>query len=463
MEIMKENLTASLSRDSQKENRSVLKAQIILVLLICCWFAFWASELPYNKAPDEMMRYLIPSYIYNHLSLPSGYDAEAIYVIGNWSYAFYPQMLGAIISAFFMHVMNLFHSTPETLLWAARLTSVLFGGITVFFTGRSIYKLSNNFGLSLLGMVFLGFLPQFTFLSCYVNNDVIAAAGASIIVYAMIDTCFEAWSYKHSIYLSLGFIICGLGYMNSYGFILVGGLFFLIVNFFNLKHKITDKKVFYKNFALIFCLSAIAIFPFLIRNYLLYKDIFGMRVFREEYLKWLDTKDGYVLQHPYESGNLLAMLGDSHFREYTLDSFIGLFGYMSIKLTDAYYTFYYWIFGLGIVAFIVQLVQGRFAKAKDAIVTSRKRMAFSLIALGCLITFGLHWYYALKIDYQPQGRYIMAIIAPFMIMLTLGFEKMIDFLIQPDKKKYVYLILILVFITINVLIHNEYFLLSKTI
>ncbi|MDH6364369.1 hypothetical protein M2139_001326 [Enterococcus sp. PF1-24] len=455
--MQEKNLTNEL-----KQKQLVLTIQIIFVLMICSCFAIWAWELPYNQAPDEMMRYQIPTYIFNHSSLPTGYDQEAIYILGNWSYAFYPQMLGAIISAFFMQVMNLFRSTPEALLWAARLTSVLFGGITVFFTGKSIYKLSNNLGLSLLGMGLLGFLPQFTFLSCYVNNDVIAAAGASMIVYTMIATCFEPWRYRHSIYLSLGFIICALGYLNSYSFILVGGIFFLLINFFNIKHQVTDKKVFYKNFALIFCLSALAIFPFLIRNYLLYKDFFGMQVFHEEYMKWV-AENGTTLQKPYELGNLLAMLTDPHFKSFTLQSFIGFFGYMSIRLDIKYYQIYYCLFGTGILAFVVQSIQKHFQQETPNLVIQRKRIAFILIMLGCLITFGLHWYYCLKIDYQPQGRYIMAIVAPFIIMITFGFEKIINFFIQPTKKSYIYLFILMSYILINVLIHNYYFLLSQNI
>lgn len=78
-----------------KKKISLHKLIFIATLgVIAVYYLIWAAGLKFNGNPDELMRYLVPKYIYNHGNLPTGYDKEAVYQLGNWSYAFYPQMLG---------------------------------------------------------------------------------------------------------------------------------------------------------------------------------------------------------------------------------------------------------------------------------------------------------------------------------------------------------------------------------
>ena len=45
--------------------------------------------------------------------------------------------------------------------------------------------------------------------------------------------------------------------------------------------------------------------------------------------------------------------------------------------------------------------------------------------LSVLIPMGLCIYYSYTSDYQPQGRYIMPMLIPFMYYTALGFQKLI--------------------------------------
>lgn len=431
--------------------------QLGVIFLICLWCCHIAYQLPMDQAPDEGMRYLIPKYIYSHHTLPTGYDKEAVYELGNWSYAFYPQLLGAILSAGFMRVMAIFSASEHALLFAARMTSVLFSAIALYFTSQSILKLTKNRAASLLGLIALGLMPQYTFLSSYVNNDIIAVAGASLVVYAMICAVNEGWNFKESLLLSAGFIICALGYLNSYSFILCGGLFFLIFNLIAIQKKKTTQALFWKNFALIFVLCAVCIFPFLIRNYLLYHDIFGMSAFREAYMQWLED-GGKVLQKPYHS--LTKLMGDQGFKDATFQSFVGRFGYMTIPMGQPYYLFFKWIFGLGVFGFLLQTLKNRKTALLENADKAMKRLAFAMVLSACLITFGLQIYYTLFIDYQPQGRYIMSIAPALFIAVSIGFAYYIDWLIKPDKKLIVYLILIAAYIAVHYLAYKNFLLRS---
>ena len=145
--------------------------------LIFIYYVFLAYNLAYNVNPDEKMRFLLPKYIYMHNQLPNGYDRGAMLNYGNWSYAFYPQWLGSLFSALFMKLFALFSTRVRVLLLGARLSSVLFGMLTIFFVFLSLRKLCMSKRKALTGAVLTGLLPQFTYLACYVNNDIIACSG----------------------------------------------------------------------------------------------------------------------------------------------------------------------------------------------------------------------------------------------------------------------------------------------
>lgn len=438
-----------------KVNKRFTYYQISILLLAAIVYVTWAYKIGFNNGPDELMRYQVPLYIYNHKELPTGYDPEVIYHIGNWSYAFYPQLLGAIVSAIFMFMMSIFKSSDFALVFAARMASVLFGLVAVFFLGKSLFKLFNKIGIALLGMILLAFLPQFTFLCAYVNNDIIAVAGTSLIIYAMISSLKESWTVKNSIFLAVGFIVCCLGYMNSYGFVAVGGCYFLISSYMDMKHEVISRKNFIKNFILIFLLTAICVFPFLIRNYLLYKDIFGMSVFRKEYMRWL-SEGGDILQKPFKNqGSLSQLIFSRESNDMIRYSFIGLFGYMSIIMGNAYYLFYSWIAVIGVGGTCLGVKKQKWDSLGKGYSSKLMQIVIWLV-IGVIITISLHVYYSFMIDYQPQGRYIMSIAIPLVLLISYGMNKILDYFIYQSKQKYVLFIFLITYIYMNYLISITY-------
>lgn len=87
------------------------RAWSLLPYLACAVFYIWIAtriEISgfYTSAPDEKMRSLVPLAIAHGNIFPSGYDPEVIPEAGNWSYAFYPQMAAAYLSAGFMAISN---------------------------------------------------------------------------------------------------------------------------------------------------------------------------------------------------------------------------------------------------------------------------------------------------------------------------------------------------------------------
>lgn len=138
---------------------------------------------------------LIPEYIVSHHTLPNGMEESVRHPLWGFSYALYPY-LTAIISSVFMAITSLFTKSAAALLTAARLTSVLSGTgtlIVVFLIGEELFERRES---ALLGGIFVGFLPQFVFLSCYVNNDSFAVFTVALIIYFWIRGMKSAFCKK---------------------------------------------------------------------------------------------------------------------------------------------------------------------------------------------------------------------------------------------------------------------------
>ena len=433
--------------------------QVLIVLSAIGLYIWWARVITFDEntlthAPDERMRFMIPNFIYTFGRLPTGYDPEVIHKMGNWSYAFFPQFLGPIISAVFMRMMSIVHDSQNALVFAARLTSVLSGTVAIFFVNRTIFVLTKNKIYSILGMTLLAFWPQFAFLSSYVNNDIIALAGISIMCYSIARSINEGWSVKISITLAVGMTICLLSYMNSYGFVLAFGIYYILTNIMGVKKQIVTVKEFCTSFVIIFSIVSILCFPFFIRNAMLYNgDFFGLTTFRQESINWgqnegliwateqakawsvehsvpwdentialwlsHNTNLGYsnhtiMMSNPYQ-GSLFSLIRNIGFINTTYQSFISAFGSMTIFLPSIFYSIYGLVIGIALIG----LLRFKFHNINTSL--------FVLSCfLGVLITFALHLIYVLTGDFQAQGRYIISILVPLVICSTYGFKSILS-------------------------------------
>ena len=137
----------------------------------------------------------------------------------------------------FIKLASLFGVSGDGLIYAARLTSVLFGLVSVYCVGKiaeTIAQYKRVRGVKLFGlgaMALLAVWPQFAYLSAYVNNDIIAFAGVAIITFAVLKGVLMGWNRRAALLLGAGATVCILGYTNAYGFVLMGGIVFLISAF----------------------------------------------------------------------------------------------------------------------------------------------------------------------------------------------------------------------------------------
>lgn len=207
-------------------------AKYMLIFGFFCISFGTSIFLKTEHAPDEAMRMLIPEYIVSHHTLPNGMEESVRHPLWGFSYALYPY-LTAIISSVFMAITSLFTKSAAALLTAARLTSVLSGTgtlIVVFLIGEELFERRES---ALLGGIFVGFLPQFVFLSCYVNNDSFAVFTVALIIYFWIRGMKSAFCKKDCIGLGAGCGLCALSYYNAYAYLLCSILLFfaLMIHF----------------------------------------------------------------------------------------------------------------------------------------------------------------------------------------------------------------------------------------
>lgn len=396
-------------------------------------FFIWSLMLRFNDGPDELGRYSICQYIFNHGRLPHGGDMEIRMEAWGFSYAFQP-ILSYIIGAFFMKITAFFTSNTYFYLIAARFVSVICGVIMAVFVRKIAKRIFSDSKWQWVFTLLVMLLPQCMFMFVYVNTDSMALMSCAIIVYAWLCGFDTNWDIKSCILLSIGIILNAMSYYNAYAFILCSILLFII---YHLSYKKDTKKLTVDWNSLLKKGLFIAFLVFLgtgwwfIRSYILYDgDFLGLRI-RDEYaekyavLEYLKPSQARTY---YNAGlSVWAMLKETDYIWDLSISFIGMFGNMSIVLHNWMYRSFGIIFACGII--------GLFIRKRKTVTNldynKKNKIAFHLSMVICIITpIFLCTYSSYVTDYQPQGRYILPMVIPFMYFITIGLKKLCDRLFQ---------------------------------
>lgn len=392
-------------------------ALIILLILLAVFYTFIAFHLgmgTYDGGPDEPTRYLLPLTISHGNLMPRGDDPSTIGPIGNYSYAYYPQLLGPYIQAFLIWLARMFGFDMVGQLIAARLCSVAFGVFGAYMVGRcvtSALQLSGPNKWEFLATTVIGFWPQYVFLSAYVNNDIIAISGVAVMLFGVIDGEQKGWKNSTALIVAAGITISALSYLNTYGYILVIILFFIISVWHQL-YPNRRKALGLILTAAVFCM--VTVLPFMIVCYLRYGDPTGASAFSAGYEKWVEST-GVQTMLPY-SGGLISLLTQSSFVPSLICSFVGTFGYMAVPIDM-------WKCALLLLPAVCLAVLYciRVLRSDNFML---KLLVVALL-VGSVLTVALVIWRTLKVDYQAQGRYIISIFVPLCVGATLEFEALV--------------------------------------
>lgn len=415
-----------------KKNHVLSKEYIadhaVVVFLLLCFFTYfvWMIMVPLivpvkggiYAAPDEYMRMDLIEYMLANGRLPVGDDPSIRNSLWGFSYAFLP-FFPQIISAVFCKVFFLLRFPVSLLPILARFPSVLFSTASAWFCLKIGEKTFHN-SFKWVFAVSVAFLPQFIFLSAYVNNESLAFLGAVATVYMWLRGSENGWRIKDCVLLALSLCLCILSYYNVYGFILFTIPFFVITFFIGNKEEM--KKGETKAVILDFCKKSFLIIGicllltgwFFIRNYLLYHDFFGLQAMKNTCeLYAIDTLKPSNRVHPE---SIKVMLFDMDWIKITVKSFIGYFGAMAIPMSRKIYSLY---IGTAIVGTVCNLFYIGNKNRKKV-----QWLFFFALVLSALVAIALSIYSSYTSDFQPQGRYIIYAILPISFIVAKGFESL---------------------------------------
>jgi hypothetical protein len=164
-----------------------------------------------------------------------------------------------------------------------------------------------------------------------------------------------------------------------------------------------------------------------IRSYILYDgDILGLKSMTECSYLYGSPEFQPDKRVTYKSlgYNLFTMMFRSDFWELSINSFIGMFGPMTIMTSVWIYRFYKLLFGLSaglciLSAFVPRTTQNSLYRKRPAF-----RIFYHCNMVFCiLMPCALSIFYSFAMDKQPQGRYLLPALIPLCYYCIRGIQK----------------------------------------
>lgn len=394
---------------------------LFFAFILLIWLS-WAWILPFNEGPDEYMRSRIVEYIVEYGKLPTGYQQEIMDYSWGFTYGFRP-ILPQIAEALFVRAAMLFTSDAFSLLFAGRLCSVLCGLVFAGYVRAIARKLFGRPAVQWLFTFLTVCLPQAAFLFTYLNCDSMALMATAMIVWYLLRGMEDGFSVPTCLKLAVSFSICILSYYNAYGFLITGAVVFF--GYYLEKNRRGEHcwKEFWKKGILILAVVLILSGWWFVRNYFLYDgDILGLKTqneYAEQYaMDILKPSNRQTYQN--QGHSMLYMLFRSDFVISVIKSFIGVLGPLWYALRWWMYAGYGMIFAAGIIGLLAEAA-GRIRRRKRGTAADCRKLFWHLgLLIAVIVPNVLNFWYSYATDYQPQGRYSMPMLIPFMYYITRG-------------------------------------------
>lgn len=373
------------------------------VFILICFTSYLVWSLVFlkaNYAPDEIMRYDVPKFIYENGSLPYGWEESIRHPVWGISYGF-SMSLPYLIQALFMRIASFFTESASALWIAARFVSVLSMTGVAYFAVCAAKRLSKQ-PTRWIFIALTALTPQTVFLGSYINLDSFSLFTVVLLMYIWVYGMQNDWDVRSCVWLGAGAGLCLLSYEFAYPFALGSAILYCAW------HIVNRKRVTFRRFLLRGLLIAGVVLLvsgwYFVRNAVLYNgDIFALNAsgpYAELYAR-ADLKPSVRMTMRRQGYSLLGMLHGTDWLQRTFMSTFYTFGYMSLFADGAVYTCIEIFLIAGCAAALFALFRDR-GKRDSARVTG------TLVAFFCAaLTIAISAYYSWASDYQPQGRYII--------------------------------------------------------
>ncbi len=409
--------------------------------LCALFYTAWVTQIAPFNAPDEEMRYRLVQYMVDHRALPVGTDPAVRDAYWGTSYAFQP-FLSGIVSAVLATIAKSLGGDAVTQLLAARMVSVLCGTGTV----AVAVALSRRFfqpPWRWLFPVAIGLLPEFAFLSAYVNNDSFGLFATALVVLAWVRGLDQGWPVRNAVLLGVALAACCLSYYNTVGYVALTVVLCLVERVLTWQ-RTADRRAFWRSTGVAVSVVSgtwlvLAAWWF-VRNGVLYDgDILGLatsNAYTEQY--GVPESSVHVRSGQGRGWTFGEMLIKRSFLPATLLSTVGMFGYQSQWLPLVSYWWYAACWFVALVGCVALIVRRFIPSARSALtpevesaVVTGLRPALRTLFLSCLAAAGvipwvLSLYRSWTQDYQPQGRYVLPMLIPMTFFIVRGLAWVVD-------------------------------------
>ena len=381
-----------------------------------------ACTLPIQQSPDELSRLAVPFYIAQNGCLPNGF-AESIRN-GLWgiSYAFTPYG-SSLLSALLIKIAMLVGGDATAQVVAARIPSCLFGALTVLCVMKIGKELGFRSSIVLSMGIGLGILPQFAFLSSYLNNDIFSAFCVAAVVLSWVKGVKSSWGYADCMMLGCSLGLLSLSYYFAYGLIPIS-----LIVFFGTFWRTGAKVTCVFGRALLVLLTALLVGGwFFAWNAMIYSgDFLGMRSYSE--CAEMYAASGFKpSDHPtpkLAGLPFMSPLWDLSWLKLTLKSSISVLGYMDCFLPSVAYRVVFVVLAVGWIAPIVPSSKAPLLSTGKSPSSSARRFLIVALVLSAIAPLLFSAYRSWATDYQPQGRYIISAWIPLLIFFAAGVERL---------------------------------------
>ncbi len=305
------------------ENCSTTQAVLFFLLLYFLVRLPWLLTLPVTEAPDEPNHFWVVHFIAQHWSLPSFDDVRSAGAAAEY---------GALPPLGYVPHVILTALAPAALMSTfSRFGSLLVGAIVPWIAvllGKELFPKQRGLAFALPFLVV--FHPQLVFVNSYTNNDSMATALASAIIYLLVRGINCGITLGKAALIGVLFGVLGLSKHTGLSVapaVLIGIAMAGYANALTISQTIARVAVFGAAF-----LAASG--WFFVRNYFEFRgDILGTKTMYEAWIKILPTVNGQV-QHPWPQAGKLGWW------RYVFFDYVGLFGYMDRYLWRPIYIIY---------------------------------------------------------------------------------------------------------------------------
>ena len=389
---------------------------LLLLFLAIVNSTVWSLTVPFDGAPDEIDKYDVVYFIWKYHRMPVFGPGADMYLRPEPT-KMVPYVLGVAatypVGAYLMSALLMYLSpwqNPAALLHTARLVSTLWALAALYVTHEIVLAVFGSRRFALGVTAFVAFIPQFTFVSAYVNDDAYTVAAVTWVIWNTMRGIKDGWTPRNSLLMGLALVMASMGKQNGW----IAAFPFVLLALWTAWGSNWRQRV--NTWAVMCVPPAATLGTWLLRNELVYGDPMARAVGKAGYGEliavsgstWLGTRLAD------EGFGYLDMFFRTSWLKWLFESFWGFFYYMNLWMDWCVY----FVLLVGCVAGVAGTLWALFSGLPP--VDRMVKLLGIAAAVAFILLFAATATTSLYNDFQPQGRYFFPLIAPIVVFLTAG-------------------------------------------